>query len=248
MDISPVKDKGLSQVVKKAIYKYIKSIDIHKCNKLPREEILAEQLGVSRITVRSALNELATEGIIFRRQGKGTFVNKEALQMKVTFNPIGDLRQVIIDSGYEVKVKTVNVTTRTASEEESDKLQIEPEDEIVIIERIFYADKEPAVYCVDRIAKKFFDSSITKEDFVISIFELSREKLGRKITWDKVELSTITNEEGSMLKKYFQSKAVKSFLNCEIVHFDEEDKPIIYGNEYVDTNIIRFNLIRQKSF
>ena len=39
---------------------------------LPREEDLAKRLGISRVTVRLALAELAEEGLLVRQRGRGT--------------------------------------------------------------------------------------------------------------------------------------------------------------------------------
>lgn len=121
---------------------------------------MAQELGVSRITVRSALNELASEGIIFRKQGKGTFVNQQALGMNVVFNPIGDLRDVIANSGYEVKTEVLSTNKRLATDDEAKKLQLDNNEEVFIVERMFYANEMPAIYCVDRIPVK-----IVKENF-----------------------------------------------------------------------------------
>ncbi|MCD1261183.1 GntR family transcriptional regulator [Paenibacillus athensensis] len=44
-------------------------------DKLPTEQELSEQFKVSRITVKNALKDLAEEGVIYRIQGRGTFVS-----------------------------------------------------------------------------------------------------------------------------------------------------------------------------
>lgn len=69
MSTQKLRVKSLSGQAKEAILQYIEEMDLKTDNKLPREEALAEMLGVSRITIRQALNDLAAEGIIFRRQG-----------------------------------------------------------------------------------------------------------------------------------------------------------------------------------
>lgn len=247
MKICKIKEQALSQLTKKSILNYIKSMDLNKDNKLPREELLAKELGVSRITVRSALNELATEGIIFRRQGKGTFVNTQALYMNVIFNPIGDLRDVIASSGYEVKTEILSVYKREATSEECLKLQIEKNEMVQVIERLFYANDMPAIYCLDRIPVKILKEDFQQEDLEASIYKYFKEKLGRVVTWDKIELSTVISTEMANLAKYFKVTQPKSFLNCDIVNFDDTDKPVFYANEYVNTQFIRYQMIRQKN-
>jgi len=46
-------------------------------DKIPSENELAEKFGVSRITVKKALDTLVEEGIIYRIQGRGSFVSEE---------------------------------------------------------------------------------------------------------------------------------------------------------------------------
>lgn len=248
MKFCKVKEQALSQLTKQSILQYIQSMDLSISNKLPREELLAQELGVSRITVRSALNELASEGIIFRKQGKGTFVNQQALGMNVVFNPIGDLRDVIANSGYEVKTEVLSTNKRLATDDEAKKLQLDNNEEVFIVERMFYANEMPAIYCVGRIPVKIVKENFLQNCLDMSIYKYFSEFLKRTIIWDKVELSTITNQELSSLTDYFKCEQITSFLNCDIINFDNNDEPVFYANEYVDTKFIHYQLIRQKKY
>ena len=55
---------------------YIEENRFSVSNKLPSENALTRRLNVSRDTVRSAMNILEREGLIYRVQGSGSFFNK----------------------------------------------------------------------------------------------------------------------------------------------------------------------------
>jgi GntR family transcriptional regulator len=68
---------------------------------LPNEEALCERFGVSRITVRRALGDLAAQGLVERRHGRGTFVRGEPGQMR----PVPSLS--VIDSLRMTAIETI---------------------------------------------------------------------------------------------------------------------------------------------
>ncbi|MGL5330342.1 MAG: GntR family transcriptional regulator [Peptostreptococcaceae bacterium] len=245
-----VKIKGLSQETKQAIYEYIKTLDLTKETKLPSEENMAQLLGVSRITVRSALNELASEGIIFRRQGKGTFANAEALRMKAQLNPVKQFKDIIKESGYEPSIEFLGYEIIKADDEVSENLNIKKNEDVVMIRKMFYADGNPCTYCVDYLPLKIIGNKklcYLIKDHEDSNFEFLKEKFGIYVSWDKVEIKTVTNLSEPNISDVFECKdKLKSFLLLEGLNFDKEDNLIIYAKEYINTEFVRFNLIRQR--
>ena len=77
---------------------------------LPTEQTLCEQFGVSRITVRRALADLAEQGYIERRQGVGSFVREHAPSEPVSAGRsyLDGLRQ----TQFETEVDVVELDTR----------------------------------------------------------------------------------------------------------------------------------------
>ena len=51
---------------------------------IPSERQLSTDLGVSRLTVRAALDELVREGYLVRRRGSGTFVSEPKIAQELT--------------------------------------------------------------------------------------------------------------------------------------------------------------------
>ena len=72
---------------------------------------------------------------------------------------------------------------------------------------------------------------------------------GEKIEWDKVEIDTILTTEIEGLDQYADMNQLgcKPFLYLKGINYSSSDRPLIHANEYINTAIIKFNMIRQKN-
>ncbi len=103
--------------------------------KFPSEIAMAKDLGVSRIALREVIKQFEQDGIIFSVHGKGTFLNKESMKMKVRLTPAVEFEQAIADSGYKATVTLVSVSTSLPSEALATKLSMNPKENLVIAKK-----------------------------------------------------------------------------------------------------------------
>jgi len=78
---------------------------------LPTEQALCEQFGVSRITVRRALADLAEQGYIERRQGVGSFVRQRERLDEAS--PAGSYMDNLRQAQFQTSIDVVEYDTRT---------------------------------------------------------------------------------------------------------------------------------------
>ena len=251
MQPKKVQKNDLKTQVKEELQKYIKQLDLSVSNKLPREEVLAEMLGVSRITLRSVLDDMAAEGIIFRRQGKGTFVNTVFFEMNVSFNPVMHFADMIRNSGYEPRTEILYCQVEPADAEVAGKLKIAEGSRVIVCTKIFYADGSICAMVQDYVAEEI--AGTLDEDLMVScgdsLFYYIYQRTGRKILWDKVEIDTVNSKDVPRLHEHITKHGGKDkgYLLLKGVNYDEEDKEILYALEYIDTSILKFNQIRRRS-
>ncbi|GAK33186.1 MULTISPECIES: GntR family transcriptional regulator [Iodidimonas] len=110
---------------------------------LPSEHALASSLGVSQGTVRKALDAMASENLIERRQGKGTYVSQYNEQSALfrffrMAHPGGE--KVIPDCGEK------SISRRPANATEARKLAIKPDDMVVELRRTRWVEGRPAIF------------------------------------------------------------------------------------------------------
>ena len=253
MSTQKLRVKSLSGQAKEAILQYIEEMDLKTDNKLPREEALAEMLGVSRITIRQALNDLAAEGIIFRRQGRGTFVNVDSLNIKVTFSPCMELTQMIKKSGYAPSVRLLNIQKVKREEEICSLLQMQPDEQLVGAEKLFLADDKICAFCRDYFGmnliggEEAFDMFSKYED---SIYKYIYELSGEKAQWDKVEIDTVNPAEIAGLKKSVTKKATyiiepdfnSPFEYCNLSYETPYGEIKIQWNKEVENKKVKLNV------
>lgn len=79
---------------------------------IPAEKDLCEIYGVSGITARQAILNLVNEGLLIRRQGKGTFVTERIKEIKSIkeLTIVGELTNIIPDGLKALKLKVLDIT------------------------------------------------------------------------------------------------------------------------------------------
>jgi GntR family transcriptional regulator len=127
--------------VKCALLEYIEGGHWHAGQQLPSELELTKTFGVSQITVRQALRDLAALGYIRREQGRGTFVAKPKLDhgpRELTSFTQEMLRHRLTASSRVISRAVVSADSRVA-----ERLQLSEGDPVCVLVRLRLADSEP---------------------------------------------------------------------------------------------------------
>ena len=145
---------------------------------LPSEPDIAADLGVSHGTVRKALDELAAENLVVRRQGKGTFVARHD-EARILFQ----FFKLIPDTGERrfPDSRILGVEVRDADAEAVRILALRKGAKVVALERVrSLADR---ICIVERIVlPKALFLGIEKRDLPNNLYELYRSEFGVTIT------------------------------------------------------------------
>ncbi|MDQ3540240.1 MAG: GntR family transcriptional regulator [Chloroflexota bacterium] len=118
---------------------------------LPPEPELGKRFGVSRITVRRALDELVAEGLVIRRQGRGTFVREP--QITQDLSRLTSWTTAIRQLGYEPQTVRTEITAVDAPPELQAMLQLRPNGRVVRVHRVRYASGEPICVMTNYLAE-----------------------------------------------------------------------------------------------
>ena len=244
---SPDVEISLRDRVRQQILDLIQRMDLNYSTRLLPEGQLAAKFQVSRSTVRAVLSDLEVEGKVIRKQGSGTYVNVRTIHVNTTLYPRMDLRSIILNNGYDARSKVLSIRTVPAGAMAA-KLNCGQNHPVQEVCTMYYADGRPCMYCIDCIR----DGRVSPGQWrdpgleVRSIYDFLRETAGIHVKWDLMRIRAVTSGEVPELAAQFDIPVgrVRAFTLLEILNYDEENRPVLLGNIYADTEMIRLNLIR----
>jgi GntR family transcriptional regulator len=141
---------------------------------MPSERSLCEHLGVSRPTVRAAIDDLARDGLLVRQHGRGTFTSPHKISQEVPAASGQPVPPAEGDWTSEVLV----CRTEPAGARLARRLQVSPADELLYVMRRRIVDGEPMAIEHLRLPAALVPGMAAADFVTGSLYRLMRERFG----------------------------------------------------------------------
>ena len=159
---------------------------------LPSEPSLARQLGVSRATLREAMRSFEERGLIIRRQGVGTFVTEPPPVIETGLEALVSIHRLAAQIGLEVRMGSLEVASRAATQEESEHFGLGAEKPVLEISRVIHADGRPVAYLVDVVPEDTIPLHALENEFGGSVLDLILQRGEPEIGFSRAEINAVS--------------------------------------------------------
>ncbi len=162
---------------------------------IPSERQLSGDFGVSRLTVRAALDELVREGYLVRRRGSGTFVSEPKIAQELTMTSFTeDMRR----RGMRPTSRTIELKVGPAGPRLGRFLHVSPSEPTVVATRLRLADGETMAIETLHVPASIVPGLTAKDLETHSFYELLSDRYGITIAGGVQQIEpTVTSEEES---------------------------------------------------
>ncbi len=209
--------------------------------RLPPEEELAEMLGVSRTSVRDALQALETKGLIRRRRSAGTTVNAHFPPAALALDRMIGFDWLLRESGHKVRVQSAwQFGPAPATFQQFAEMQ--PEEECCVMQKTYFADEVGAIGIVDAIPVRNLARRRLRKNLPASVFEFSQLYCRRPIDHAVVRLLPLVSAPGvAQLASIADQEA---FLRLCETHYAADT---VIGWSIIDVNdrYVAFDVMRR---
>ena len=176
--------------------------------KIPSEAELCGTYDVSRITVRKAIEDLVRSGQLVKYQGKGTFVTNVSMEHKLS--KFYSFSEELTQSGMTERAQVLSFDVIGATEELSEKLSIEENEQVFMVKRLRTADEMPYTveisYIPYAICKGLTAENITKKGLYNSMRSL--DVFPERII-EKIRAAIVGKSDAGLMKIKPNSPAIK---------------------------------------
>lgn len=189
---------------------------------IPTEDQLMERFGVSRITVKRAVNDLVSEGLLVRHRGRGTFVARPKFTQNLI--RVDSLTQIAVAQGATINSRLVAAKWIKVGKSLAEKLGVQENSEALEIQRLRYVNHEPIIFHRTFYPATILAGRLPDELPEGSMYRFLEQELGLKVTEQEntLQIAIADDYEASM----FQIKPGAPLFLATIRTFAEKRRPI----------------------
>jgi GntR family transcriptional regulator len=192
---------------------------------LPSEAALSEEYGISRITVRNALQKLVYDGLIHRNKGKGTFVSEPKVEQRLyMYHSFGD---ALKSKGIQPRLVLLNYVQVEADSRVREKLRLRKDAVVYRLERQRFAGDQlvglEIRYFPFELGKKLKKEDIMGKDMYTILHEVTGQPVKNLVNTVTCILADIE------VAKKIKYRVGSPLLVLDQVFFLSKGKPMLYG-------------------
>lgn len=198
--------------------------------RLPSEHEMVRQHGVSRITVRQALDDLQSQGLVVKVHGKGSFVAPPRVQQDLA--QLRGLAESVAGSGRHVHTRVLQLRSVAADAVTAGLLRLPSSGHVVELATLRYLDRSPLslnrTLIVPALGERLPRLDLTQRD-LLGIYE---QELGVAVGHAELEISATVADRD-------QARQLKVGLGSPLlcvrrIVYDISDQPL-----HVETSVLR---------
>jgi len=208
-------------------------------NLLPELD-LCKKLEVSRVALRNVLNELQNDEYIRRIQGSGTIILKKRVKYVLNLSNSGSAADLI--SGYDVmNTDYLEITEISAGNEYAERLETDPGERLLKVERVRSLDGAPAIYTHNVLVK-------SRVDYHKNIYAEIANSLSNTMGWhvETCDASISVCAAEKILSERLQTFPRAPLLLIEEIARRKDGLPLDYSRDYYIADLFDFQITRTR--
>lgn len=231
----------LKEVIRQAIGSGIWKPD----TKIPSERELCDRYNVSRITVRQAIAEAEKDGLLYKIQGKGTFV--KAPKIEQGLSKITRFSDTLQNIGLNGRTKIVKAGTVPPDFQIANILEVDMSEQIVNLSLLGLANEEPIVYYDSYFSYEIGEKMVEiakryeREGKPFSTIDLYGEL---NIVIDKVTQTFEATNCSKEIARILKIKEGKALLIITSIVYTHDSRPLEFKTGMYKADKYKFHITR----
>ncbi|MHB8932085.1 MAG: GntR family transcriptional regulator [Bellilinea sp.] len=211
--------------------------------RLLSEPMLAQQLHVSRATLREAMRAFEGQGLIRRRQGIGTFVVGRATVIESGLEVLQSIETMADSINLKVTMGALHINQIESDEKLANGLKVEVNTPLIKVERVILGDNRPVAFLVDILPENVLTPAEMEVGFNGSVLDLLLQRGSPNLLKSYTEINAVAAPTD--IARALEIQRGDVLLMFQAYLYDDLGRAVNFSKSYFIPGYFRFHVVRK---